>query len=101
MNHRRGIEITQMLSKVEFVRYSMTSQEETFFTDLAATGIKVARLIHRLLYGTWESVVLMLRETFKQKPCKNKSINEEHRGGVASMSDEALVMRVEQRSNIV
>jgi hypothetical protein len=39
------------------------------FTAWAASGIKVARTCFRLLCGTWEPVVPMIREKFKwRKP---------------------------------
>ena len=31
-------------------------------TDHAATGIEMARLLHRLIVRTWEPVVLVIRE---------------------------------------
>ena len=37
----------------------MINQVAAFIADLVATGIEMARLIDRLLYGTWEAVVMM------------------------------------------
>ena len=49
------------------------------------------------LYGTWEPVVLMLREQAKQKPCKALSTNAAHRGGSVRSSVEVSVMEMERR----
>ena len=48
----------------------------------AASGMKVARARFRLLCGTWEPVVPMLREQLKRRPLKSQSTDAEHRGGV-------------------
>jgi hypothetical protein len=39
----------------------------------------------------------MLREKFKQRPCKNESTDASYRDRLTRSSDEALVMGVEQR----
>ena len=62
-----------------------------------ASGIKAARTCCRLLCGTWEPVVLMIREKLKRKPRKSQSTNAEHRGGIARSSDEASVTEGERR----
>ena len=79
----------------------MINQEVAFIAVLVAIGMQMARIIYRLLYGTWEAVVTMLRKRFKWKPHKNLSTNELHSDGVVCSSDEVLVMRAEQRDNIV
>ena len=43
----------------------------------------------------------MLREKFKWRPHENESTDARHRDGVASSSDEALVMRVERRGYVI
>jgi len=50
-----------------------------------------------LLCGTWEPVVLMLREKLNWKFHKSKNINAKHRGGTNCISDEVSVMNVELR----
>jgi len=66
-----------------------------------ATGIEMARLIDRLLYGTWEAVAMMLRKRFKWKPHKNLSTDALHSGGVVCSSEEVSVMEMERRNSIV
>jgi len=58
----------------------------------------MARIWYRLLYGTWEVVVMMLRKRYKWKPHKYLSTNALHNGGLARSSDEVSVMEMEQRS---
>jgi len=53
------------------------------------------------LWGTWEPVVLMLREQSKWKNHKDLSTDAEHRGGATCSSDEGSVMDVERRGCIV
>ena len=67
------------------------------FTAWAASGIKVARPLIRLLCGTWEPVVPMIREKSKWRPHEDESTDAEHRGGSARSSDEVSVMGMEQR----
>jgi hypothetical protein len=43
----------------------------------------------------------MLRETFKWQTHKNQSTDARHRGGLVCSSDEASVMDVERRDQIV
>jgi len=69
-------------------------------TVCATSGIKAARTWTRLLYGTWEPVVPMLREKLKWRPHEGESTDAEHRGGAARSSDEAAVMGVERRGCI-
>ena len=71
------------------------------FTAWAASGIKVARPWIRLLYGTWEPVVPMLREKSKWRTHEDESTDAEHRGGAARSSDEVSVMEMERRGCIV
>jgi len=51
--------------------------------------------------GTWEPVVLILREKLKWKNHKSKSTDAGHRGGTTRSSEETSVMEVEQRGCIV
>jgi len=53
------------------------------------------------LYGTWEAVVQMIRETFKQETCEKLSTDAERSGGVMHSSDETIVMIVEQRHGLI
>jgi hypothetical protein len=55
----------------------------------------------RLSYGTWEPVVLMLREKSKWKHHKDLSTDAEHRGGATRSSDEGSVMGLERRGCVV
>jgi len=48
----------------------MINQEVAFIAVLVAIGMKMARIIYRLLYGTWEAVVTMIREIYKWRPHK-------------------------------
>jgi hypothetical protein len=75
----------------------MINQEVAFIAVLVAIGMKMARIIYRLLYGTWEAVVTMIRERYKWRTHKYLSTDELHSGGLARSSDETLVMRMEQR----
>ena len=50
------------------------------------------------MHGTWEPVVLMLREKLKRKPRKSESTDAKHRDGPERTSDEISVMEIEQRS---
>ena len=53
-----------MASEVEAFKLQEESKGN-LFTAWMASGIKVARTWSRLLCGTWEPVVLMLREKLK------------------------------------
>ncbi|MFC1719423.1 group II intron reverse transcriptase/maturase, partial [Candidatus Poribacteria bacterium] len=55
----------------------------------------------RLLCGTWEPDVLMLREKLKWKPHGGESTDAGHRNGAIRSSDETPVMGVERRDCIV
>ena len=59
--------------------------------DRYGGGVNMAQALVRNL-GTCSS---MLRETSKQKTCKDKSTEAKSRGGTACISDEAAVMAVE------
>src|SRR4030042_2537001 len=67
------------------------------FTAWTASGIKVARTRTRLLCGTREPVVPMIREKFKWKTHESESTDEEHRGGLTRSSVEVSVMEMERR----
>jgi hypothetical protein len=54
----------------------------------------------RLVDGTWEPVVSMLRETSKWWPHKDQSTDARHRGGTARSSEEGRVMRLERRGRV-
>ena len=54
----------------------------------------------RLVHGTWEPVVSMLREKSKWRPHKDQSTNARHRDGTARISDEGCVMRLERRGRV-
>ena len=69
----------------------------SLFTDRAVYGMKEARAYYRLLYGTREPVVLMIREKFKWKTHENESTDARHRGGLTHSSDEVAVMAMERR----
>jgi len=71
------------------------------FTAWAASGIKVARTRFRLLCGTWEPVVPMIREKFKWRTHKNESTKAEHGGGAASSREESSVMELDRRGCVV
>lgn len=62
-----------------------------------ASGVKVARVQFRLKHGTWEPVVLMLREKFKWSSHENVSTDARHRGGTIRSSEEVSVMEMERR----
>ncbi len=49
----------------------------------------------RLIHGTWEPVVSMLREKSKWRPHKDQSTNARHGGGTTRTSEEGCVMRLE------
>jgi hypothetical protein len=55
----------------------------------------------RLLCGTWELVVSLLREKPKWRPYEGESTDAGHGGGVARSSDEVPVMGMERRGYIV
>ena len=50
---------------------------------------------------TWEPVASMLREPSKWQTRKDLSTDARHRGGLVCSSDEAPVMGVERRDQIV
>ncbi len=54
----------------------------------------------RLVHGTWEPVVSMLREKSKWSPHKDLSTDARHRDGTARTSDEGRVMRLERRGRV-
>ncbi len=97
MNHWWGIEKTYVIVKSRVRTLFYDKPRRDLFTVLVAIGIEMAWIIYGRLCGTYEAVVLMLREKLKWKPHKSLSTDEEHSGGLAHSSDEALVMRVEQR----
>jgi hypothetical protein len=66
-----------------------------------ASGIELAWTEYRLWCGTWEPVVLMLKESSKWKNHKDLSADAEHRGGATCSSSEGSVMDVERRGCIV
>jgi len=66
-------------------------------TVCATSGIKAARTWTRLLYGTWEPVVPMLREKSKWRPHEGESTDAEHRGGSSRISVEGPVIGLERR----
>ena len=43
----------------------------------------------------------MLREKFKQQHCKNERTDTGYRGGLPRSSDEAFVMKAEQRGQLI
>ena len=60
-------------------------------------GVKMARLYIRHSYGTWEAVAAMLSEKSNWRSQEDESSDAQHSGGLHSSSDEAFVMKVEQR----
>jgi hypothetical protein len=71
------------------------------FTACAVSGMKVARAHYRLLYGTWEPVISMLREKLKWRSHKSLSTDVGHRGGPARSSVEGAVMALERRGWVI
>ena len=68
-------------------------------TDYRSTGIEAAGILHRLLYGTWETIIAM-----SDKPPDKvgiQGIPEEAKaqwsGGLDRSSDEVSVMEMERR----
>lgn len=62
-----------------------------------ASGMEMARVRSRLLCGTWEPVISMLREKRKETYSKRESTDAKNRDGVARSSDEGAVMVLERR----
>ena len=87
--------------KTRSTNYSRISSEGNLFTVWAASGIQVAWPWTRFWYGTWEPVVLMLREKLKWKSHKSQSTDVEHRGGTTRSSNELSVMERKPRGCIV
>ena len=83
--------------KTELLDLVRDKLKGNLLTASAASGIEVARSTWRLLQGTREPVVGMLREKFKQRTCKNESTDAWHRDRRTRSSDKAFVMRVERR----
>ncbi len=74
MNHRRGIENPNDVVKTGDLELFRDKHGRQPITDHAAAGIEMARTEHRLICGTWEPVVLMLRgETQKRKSTRCKA----------------------------
>jgi hypothetical protein len=88
---------------VETARLGLAQDQHgrSLFMARAASGMKVARARFRLLCGTWEPVVPMLREQLKRRPLKSQSTDAEHRGGVTRSSDEGFVMELERRGCLI
>ena len=63
-SHMRRREIINVV-KSKMLSLSCEKFRGNLFTVCSATGVDVARVQHWLQYGTWESVVLMLREKLK------------------------------------
>jgi len=63
--------------------------------------MKVARAHYRLLYGTWEPVISMLREKLKWRPHKSLSTDVGYRGGPTRSSEEGTVMVLERRGWVI
>ena len=72
----------------------------SLLTARSASGIEAAGTRSGLLRGTWEPVVPMLRETRKRQNRERLSTDAAHRDGVASSSEEGLVMGLERRSHL-
>ena len=75
--HRRCREFIDAV-KTGMLSLSWEKFRGNLLTVCSAADVDVARVQHRLQYGTWESVVSMLRKKFKQLSCKNESINAKH-----------------------
>ena len=58
------------------------NSQANLLSVVRAYGVKMARTWYRLLYGTWEAVILMLREKLKWKTHKSESTEAEYSGGV-------------------
>jgi hypothetical protein len=71
------------------------SPEDNLFTVWIVFGIKVAWIWFRLLCGTREAVVPMLREKPKWRPHEDESTDAGHSGGATRSSDEGSVMEPE------
>jgi hypothetical protein len=87
--------------KTELKTWRGISQRETCLLRWRHPIQRVARFAWRLLQGTWEPVVGMQREKFKQRTCKNESTNALHRDRLICSSDETSVMEVERRGQLI
>ena len=87
--------------ETELLDLARDKSEGNLLTALTASGIEMARAAQRRLQGTWEPVVGMLREKFKQRTCENESTNAPHRDRLVCSSDEASVMEVERRNQLI
>lgn len=83
--------------KTELLYLAQDKLKGHLFTASMTSGIEVARVVWRLLQGTWEPVVGMLRKKFKQRTCKNESTDALHRDRLTRSSDETSVMEAERR----
>lgn len=83
--------------KTELLDLVRDKLKGNLLTALAASGIEVARVVQRLLQGTWEPVAGMLREKFKQRTCKNESTDALHRDRLTRSSNETSVIEAERR----
>ena len=83
--------------KTEGLSCLRISSEDTCLPTGWHPVLRRRELDFRLLCGTWEPVVPMIREKFKWRTHKNESTDAEHRDGSSCISEEVLVMRMERR----
>jgi hypothetical protein len=86
-----------MASKLRVLGGLQDKSRGSLFIVWVASGIEMAWTWSRLLYGTWEPVVSMLREKFKWRSHENESTDAKHRGGSSCISVEGSVMGLERR----
>ena len=83
--------------KTEVLSWSQDKHRGNLLTVCVTSGIKVAGIRSRLLCGTWEAVVPMIREKLKWRPHKSESTDAGHSGGPTRSSDKGSVMELERR----
>ena len=76
---------------------SRDQSEGYLLTARSASGMEATRTRSGLLYGTWEAVTPMPRESRKWKHHERQSPDAAYRGGAVRISEEGSVMGLERR----
>jgi hypothetical protein len=89
------------MSKLGSGRYPRISLREICLLLRRHPASRWHELNIRLLCGTCEPVVPMIKEKSKRRPLKDESTEAENRDGMTRSSDEVSVIGMERRGNII
>jgi hypothetical protein len=87
--------------KTELIDLVWDKLKENLLTTSAASGIETARVTQRFFSRNVGTCAEMLREKFKQRPCKNESTDASYRDRPVHSSVEAPVMGVERKNRLI